>query len=189
MATLTVITGPMFSGKSGELLRLARNHGYAGRKVIAIKPKQDDRQATIRARQIIEGQSMTVGEFPAFEVSNLEELDKLVMEQWPNAVLFDEFQFFEPWVLEWIRKVMRNPLRDLQIYAAGLDQNSELQTFGCMGDLLALADDVIKLKAVCFKCGAPATTTTRVAPSNGQAIQTGDIDKYIATCRRCHINS
>jgi thymidine kinase len=186
MATLTVITGPMFSGKSGELLREARNHGYAGRKVIAIKPKQDDRQATIRARQIIEGQSTTVGEFPAFEVNNEEELDKLILTQWPNVVLFDEFQFFDIWVLNWIRKILRNPRNALEIYAAGLDQNSELQTFGCMGDLLAIADHVIKLKAVCFRCGAPATTTTRIAPSTGQAIQTGDNDKYIATCRRCH---
>lgn len=85
---LIVITGPMFCGKSEELIRRLHRHGYARHQILAVKPKLDDRQGSIRSRKFVDEGSVTVEEFPAFEIGSQQELRSLLREHHPD-VLFD----------------------------------------------------------------------------------------------------
>ncbi len=187
-AYLKVITGPMFSGKSEELIRLMRRHTYARKRIIAIKPKTDTRQNGIRSRQINEaGESITFAEFPALEVSDRAELSAIVTEHIPDVLAIDECHFFGPWITEYIHSLLVDPKNNLIIYIVGLDQESHCKTFGPMGDLMALADEVVKMKAICFNCGQEANVTIdKSGTVRGEGeIRPGDIEIYEARCRTC----
>lgn len=94
-ASLIVITGPMFSGKSGELIRLLSRHTYARKRIITAKPVIDTRQTTIRSRRINEdGLSVINEELPALEIANQAELEEVIKRQIPDVLAIDECHFF-----------------------------------------------------------------------------------------------
>jgi thymidine kinase len=183
MPHLTVITGPMFSGKSEELIRLAKRQKYAKKKILTIKPRLDTRQSSIRSRQVQDDGTITThAELDAKEVSSREEFETLLAIENPDALFIDEAHFLGDWIIAALQKQLQE--KSLRIFVSGLDLTAWNEPFGPMPQLLALADEVIKLTAVCFQCGEEANLTFKYAKGSG-IIQVGDGEIYEARCRKC----
>src|SRR5947209_8156406 len=161
--SLSVICGPMFSGKSRELIRLVDIAEIAGQKAGIFKPRIDTRysHADVASHDGIRKHAHAVN--TAGEILSV----LLRGEELPEVVAVDEGQFFDrglPDVCLWLVD------RGRRVAVTGLDRNFRGEPFGCMPDLLACADEVIKLRAVCMRCKDPRVTA--VLPQrliNGQA--------------------
>src|SRR5579859_2869269 len=140
--TLTVISGPMFSNKSGELLRLATVHRIAGRRVGLFKHSLDDRYEGVDRISTHGGQSME-----AEPVANSLEVQLLSTDV--DVVAVDEAQFFDDGLVAVVRGLLE---AGVTVFVAGLDRDFRGQPFGPMPGLMAEADDVMKLRAVCMRC-------------------------------------
>lgn len=179
---LTVISGPMFSNKSGELLRLATVHGIAGRSVALFKHALDDRYDGETAISTHGGVSM-----PAEPVSTAAEIGLLATDA--DVVGIDEAQFFDPGLAAVVGRLIA---AGTTVIAAGLDRDFRGEPFGPMPDLLAAADEVMKLKAVCMRCRSLDGSMTqrlidgRPAPRSSPLILVGASESYEARCRDCH---
>jgi thymidine kinase len=181
-ARLEVISGPMFSGKSEELIRRLSRAEIAGKRVVAFKPSIDNRY------NIWKISSHSGGTFNAEVLANTEQR---ILASWfdRDVLAFDEAQFFdEEFILDACQTAMNY---GKLVIVAGLDKTYRGEPFGVMPTLLALADDVLKLTAVCHRCGADATFTQRLingepAPFSGDTIQVGGLDSYEARCRACY---
>jgi thymidine kinase len=171
---IEVVTGSMFSGKSEELIRRLRRAIIARQRVQVFKPALDDRYATAQvvshSRWRLEAEKVS----RASEI--LERLDPRT-----EVVGIDEGQFFD---LDLVR--VCNHLADLgkRVIVAGLDMDFRGKPFGPMPELLAVAEDVEKVHAICTRCSAPASYTQRLTPSQEQVV-VGAADIYEARCRRC----
>ncbi len=183
---LEVICGPMFSGKTEELARRVRRHLIAGQKVKSFKPQIDNRYGG--RSEIVSHVGTSV---PAIRVDThgggTENIYRL---SWADAdvVAIDEVQFFDVSIVRNIKKLIED---GIIVIVSGLDQDYRQDPFGHMPELLAMADFIVKLKAVCNKCGQDATTTQRLingdpAPYSGDTILVGAKDSYEARCRNCH---
>ena len=177
---LEVICGPMFSGKSEEMIRRLRRAEIAGQRVVIFKPQIDDRfdasdvvsHAGIRMRGV--------------SVSSVAEL--VARAQGFEVVGIDEVQFFETAIVPVALELAEGGTR---VVAAGLDQDFRRLPFGPIPDLLSHAEFVDKLQAVCHRCGGPATTTQRLvngcpALYSGETVVVGASEQYEARCRDCH---
>jgi len=177
---LEVVCGPMFSGKSEEMIRRLRRAEIAGQRVVIFKPRIDDRYD---ASDVVSHAGIRMRGVPVASVAELVERARGF-----EVVGIDEIQFFEPEVVSAALGLADDGLR---VVAAGLDQDFRRQAFGVMPDLLAHAEFVDKLQAVCHRCGGPATTTQRLvdgrpAPYSGATIVVGANEQYEARCRDCH---
>src|SRR6476660_2800221 len=157
MAHLKVITGPMFSGKTEELIRILHRSDLAGKRIVVIKPRLDSRtDEEIASRKTSGGQSSEFtksGSFPATSIESDVELDALLKEEHPAILGIDEAQFFQPWLFDYLASLLRRYNdSDLLILVAGLDMDAWARPFGIMPQLMALADEVQKETAICFKC-------------------------------------
>lgn len=177
---LTVICGSMFAGKTEELIRLARRALYAKKTVQVFKPRVDDRY----------DQTMVVTHMgvkhTAVPVSSIMEL-KSKLSRETDMVLIEEAQFFDDSIVGLVVELADS---GTDVVCAGLDQDFRRQPFGPMPKLLSAADEVVKLRAICMKCGAPASHTYRVidgkpAHWNDPIILIGATESYEARCRRC----
>ena len=195
MAYLKVITGPMFSGKTEELLRILHRSGLAGKRIVVVKPKIDSRtDEEIASRRLKEDQEdeqgrefAKYGSFPASSVQSAEELETIIHQEKPAIIGIDEAQFFQPWLFDYLAQLLRRYNdSDLQILVAGLDMDAWGRPFGMMPHIMALADEVQKETAICFRCKQPAMYTQKLSSSN-QQVEVGDADIYEARCRVCHI--
>jgi len=178
--TLEVICGPMFSGKSEELIRRLRRAQIAKQKVSIFKPAIDDRydenNVVSHSGLEIEAQSAAVPIEILFDAKGY------------DVVGIDEVQFFNRDILTVINSLI---FSGKKIIVSGLDQDYRELPFGVVPDLMALADKVDKLTAICMKCGAEATTTQRLlngepAPYDGETVIVGATEQYEARCRNCH---
>ncbi|HET9937292.1 MAG TPA: thymidine kinase [Gaiella sp.] len=177
---IEVVCGPMFSGKSEEMIRRLRRAEIAGERVILFKPRIDDRYD---AHDVISHAGVRMSAVP---VDGSVEL--VARARGHEVVGIDEAQFFEPRIVDAALALAEGGAR---VIAAGLDQDFRRQPFGAMPELLARAEFVDKLQAVCHRCGGPATTTQRLvdgrpAPYSGETIVVGALDTYEARCRDCH---
>jgi thymidine kinase len=177
---LEVICGPMFSGKSEEMIRRLRRAEIAGQRVVIFKPRIDDR---FDATDVV---SHAGARMRAIPVSSVAELAARV--QGSEVVGIDEVQFFEPAI---VSTTLGLADRGLRVVVAGLDQDFRRLPFGPIPDLLSHAEFVDKLQAVCHRCGGPATTTQRLvdgtpAPYSGETVVVGAAEQYEARCRGCH---
>jgi thymidine kinase len=179
--TLIVITGSMFSGKSEELIRQVRRALYARKKVQVFKSALDNRwdSAAIATHNGVR--------FEAVPVSSSADLERLV-EPDTEVIAIEEIQFFDEGI---VALCDRWANEGRTVIAAGLDQDFRGQPFGFMPILLALADEVIKLRAICARCGQPASKTQRLvdgrpASWDEPTILIGAAERYEARCRRCH---
>ncbi len=179
--TLIVITGSMFAGKSEELIRQVRRALYARKKVQVFKSALDNRwdSAAIATHNGVR--------FEAIPVSSSGDLERLV-EPDTEVVAIEEIQFFDEGI---VALCDRWANEGRTVIAAGLDQDFRGQPFGFMPILLALADEVIKLRAICARCGQPASKTQRLvdgrpASWDEPTILIGAAERYEARCRRCH---
>ena len=177
---LEVVCGPMFSGKSEEMIRRLRRAEIAGQRVLLFKPRIDDRYD---AADVVSHAGARMRGVPVAGVAEL-----LARADGYEVVGIDEVQFFEA---EVVSAALRLADAGVRVVAAGLDQDFRRLPFGPMPDLLAHAEFVDKLQAVCHRCGGPATTTQRLvdgrpAPYSGETIVVGALDAYEARCRECH---
>jgi thymidine kinase len=177
---LEVICGPMFSGKSEEMLRRLRRAEIAGQSVVIFKPRIDDR---FDADDVVSHAGARMRGVPVAGVPEL-----VARAQGHDVVGIDEVQFFAAEVIDAALELANAGVR---VVAAGLDQDFRRLPFGPMPDLLAHAEFVDKLQAVCHRCGGPATTTQRLvdgepASYSGATIVVGAREQYEARCRDCH---
>ena len=182
--SLEVICGPMYSGKSEELIRRIRRFEIARQKAIVFKPKIDNRY---EQTDVVSHSGLKTKAFP---VSSGKSILKIIddVEQEFDVVAIDEVQFFDESIVNTIVTLVD---RGVKVLVSGLDQDFREQPFGQMGELLARADKVLKLTAICHSCGGEATTTQRLvegqpAPYSGETILVGARDSYEARCRDCH---
>ena len=177
---LEVVCGPMFSGKSEELIRRLRRAEIAGQRALIVKPAIDDRYDVGHVVSHAGAKMRAVTATSGAEVRRL--------AHGYDAIGIDEVQFFDEGIVEGIADLVDDGAR---VVAAGLAQDFRGLPFGSMPTLLCVAEFVDKLEAVCHKCGGPATMTQRLvdgrpAPFGGETIQVGALDSYEARCRACH---
>jgi len=177
---LEVVCGPMFSGKSEELIRRLRRAEIAGQRALIVKPRIDDRY------DIGHVVSHAGAKMRALAVSSAPDIPGLV--EGYDVVGVDEVQFFGPEIVLVIDTLVE---RGSRVVASGLDQDFRGLPFGSMPELLCRAELVDKLQAVCHRCGGPATMTQRLvdgspAPADGATIVVGALEQYEARCRACH---
>jgi thymidine kinase len=179
--SIEVITGSMFSGKTDELIRRLRRARIARQPVQVFKPAIDVRFALEKVT------SHAGGEFEATPVERATEiLERLQPDT--TVVAVDEAQFFDMDVPEVCQRLAE---RGLRVIAAGLDQDFRGEPFGPIPRLLALAEEVTKLHAICVVCGAPASRTQRLLdgrPANyhDPVVLVGASEMYEARCREHH---
>ncbi len=172
---IEVITGGMFSGKSEELVRRLRRALIARQRVQVFKPIIDGRHAPDRL--VTRDQR----ELAACAVANAAELEARLEED-VQVVGVDEAQFFDPGLVELVTRLAD---RGVRVLVAGLDQDYLRRPFGPMPSLLAVAEEVDKMHAVCVRCGAPAHYSQRFA-GGAEQVQVGDGESYEPRCRRCY---
>ena len=177
---IEVVCGPMFSGKSEELIRRLRRAEIAGYRTLVVKPRIDDRYDVAHVVSHAGARIRAV----SAETS----ADVLRLAEGYDAVGVDEAQFFDEGIVETVC-ILRD--RGVRVVVAGLDQDFRAQPFGSMPTLLALAEFVDKLHAVCHRCGGEATRTQRLidgrpAPFSGKTIVVGALDSYEARCGSCY---
>jgi thymidine kinase len=172
---IEVVTGPMFSGKSEELIRLLRRAAIARQRVAVFKPALDNRFGTSDVVSHSQWRS------PCEVVERAEEiLNRL--DPRTEVVGIDEAQFFDealPRVCSHLASLGK------RVIVAGLDMDYRGIPFGPMPTILAIAEKVDKISAICSRCGAPAAYTQRLTASAEQVV-VGAADVYEARCRRCH---
>jgi thymidine kinase len=177
---LEVICGPMFSGKSEEMIRRLRRAEIAGQSVVIFKPRIDDR---FDASDVVSHAGIRMRGVPVGSVAEL-----VARAQGFEVVGIDEVQFFEPTIVPAALRLADDGVR---VVAAGLDQDFRRLPFGPIPALLSHAEFVDKLQAVCHRCGGTATTTQRLvdgrpAPYSGETVVVGAAEQYEARCRDCH---
>jgi thymidine kinase len=177
-----VVCGVMFSGKSEELMRRVRRATLAKKSVQVFKSHLDERYGGIGTVGSHDGSQLE-----AVPISNSTELAERVRAD-AQVVAVDEVQFLDHGVVD-----VANALADrgIRVILAGTDMDFRGQTFGPIGDLLAIAETVTKLHAICVRCGSLATRNQRLingepAPAEGPTIQVGGLESYEARCRTCH---
>ncbi len=171
---IEVVCGSMFSGKTEELIRRVKRALYARQTVQAFKPRIDTRYDKTR---IVSHGSVAIEALP---VANSESLMRRV-EDATQVVAIDEAQFFDRGIVE-----VANELADQgrRVICAGLDQDYLGRPFPPMPDLMAIAEEVTKVRAVCTVCGATASRSQRII-QEGATVLVGGSESYEARCRAC----
>lgn len=174
---IEVITGPMFSGKSEELIRRLKRAQIARRHVVCFKPDLDIRY---HRNAIASHSAQTLDALP---VTNVEELKTVLLPMLDSVevVGIDEAQFFDASLVPLAGHLVH---RGQRVILAGLDTTFTGEPFAPIPDLMAIADEVTKLSAVCMQCGAPAVHTQRLG-SNQSLVLVGAAGVYEARCRAC----
>jgi thymidine kinase len=178
---IELICGSMFSGKTEELIRRVRRAKIARQNVQVFKPAIDTRYTT---EAVTSHNGLGVDAVP---VQSAAEIEKLIRPE-TSVVAIDEVQFFGWEITELCQKLADGGMR---VIAAGLDMDFRGEPFGPMPVLMAQAEHVEKLQAICVVCGNPASRTQRLI--NGQpaayddpVILVGGGESYEARCRKCH---
>lgn len=177
---LEVVCGSMFSGKSEELIRRLKRSKIAQQNVVAFKHSFDTRTSL---EHVV---SHDGSKIKAHSIKDPSEIFKLLPDE-SEVVGIDEVQFFENNIVEVALKLVDAGKR---VVIAGLDMDFRGVPFGPMPALLAFADDVEKLNAVCIKCGLDAHFTQRIlngAPAkfDDPVVMVGAEECYQARCRKC----
>ncbi|MBP5301439.1 MAG: thymidine kinase [Bacilli bacterium] len=180
--SIEIIVGPMFAGKSEEILRRIRRLKYAKKKYLVFKPKIDNRY---EENKIV---SHIKNEADAISIKQANEILKFLNDD-IDAVIIDEVQFFDENIIEICENLANDGKR---VIVSGLDMDFRGEAFKITSILLCKAEVITKLTAICLKCGNPATRSQRII--NGQIakysdpiICVGASEKYEPRCRKCHI--
>ena len=181
LGSLTVVCGSMFAGKSEELIRRARRALYAKKRIQVFKPTLDDRFDT---EMVVAHMGARHEATPVVSVADL--CDKL--DPKAELILIEEAQFFDASLVDLVVSLAD---QGKEVVVAGLDQDFRREPFGPMARFLAVADEVIKLRAICVKCGAIASHTQRLvngspARWDDEIVLIGAQESYEARCRNCY---
>lgn len=174
-----VVCGPMFSEKSTTLRREILRALRARRSVMVFVPQMDKRSAgTIRTHSGLTLEGATV---PYVVESSEGIVREFPIVHKPSLVVIEEAQFFDPKLPVVVEMLLS---LGVDVVAGGLDMTSEGEPFGCMGALLAMCDEPVKLTAVC-QCGADATHTYYTGGSKTDTVVVGGAESYEPRCRAC----
>jgi len=178
---IEVIAGPMFAGKSEEILRRIRRLEYAKKKYLVFKPAIDNRYSTQEVVSHIKNKTKAIAITKSSEI-----LEHIKYNT--DVIIVDEAQFLDNEVVEICEKLANEGRR---VIVGGLDMDFRGEPFPVMAQLLARAEDVTKLTAICVKCGAPATRSQRIingkpAKYNDPVVVVGAFESYEPRCRHCH---
>ena len=174
---MEVITGPMFSGKSEELIRRLKRAQIARLRVASFKPEIDLRyqRDAIASHSAHTMEAVAVGDVARLRAALFPALGAI------DVVGIDEAQFFDESLVGLAMELVHAGKR---VVLAGLDTTFAGEPFAPLPALMAIADEVVKLSAVCMVCGAPAIHTQRLGTSQ-QLVVVGAAGVYEARCRAC----
>lgn len=180
---IEVVAGVMFSGKTEELLRRVRRATIARKRVQLFKSHLDDRYA---GRWAVSSHDQR-----SFEATPVDSASQIAQRLDPTAqvVAIDEAQFLDDGIIAVVTSLAE---RGRRVILAGTDTDFRGEPFGSMPQLMAVAEIVDKLHAICVLCGSPASRNQRLiggqpAPYDSPTIMVGAADAYEARCRACHI--
>jgi len=178
---IEVITGPMFAGKTEELIRRVKRLEYAKQNIIVFKPMIDNRYAE---NEVVSHNNSRTRSINITKASEMMEY----VDDYTEVVAIDEIQFLDEDAVEICEYLAGHGIR---VIVSGLDRDFRGEPFSFMPKLLSLAEEVTKLSAICVKCHTPATRTQRIingkpANYNDPIILVGAKDSYEARCRHCH---
>ncbi len=178
---IELICGSMFSGKTEELIRRLRRAQIAKQTVQVFKPAIDNRY---HGEKVTSHNGMN---FEALPVASAAEI-RQALEAETTVVAIDEVQFFDPGIVELCEELAHEGKR---VICAGLDTDFRGVPFGPMPDLMARAEEVAKLHAICVVCGEDASRTQRLidgqpAAYDDPVVLVGAAEVYEARCRQCH---
>lgn len=179
--SIEVICGSMFSGKSEELIRRVRRVSFGKLTVQVFKPALDNRYSE---EEVVSHNGTKVCATPVKTSVDILDLVKLDTQ----VVAVDEVQFFDEGIVGVVDGLAN---RGIRVICAGLDQDFRGEPFGPIQPLMALAEEVTKLQAVCPCCGSPASRTQRLingepASYTDPIILVGASESYEPRCRHCH---
>ncbi len=177
-----VVCGSMFSGKTEELLRRIKRARLAQQRVLLFKPRVDNRYDEVK---VVSHEGLNADALPVGSAAEL--LERLATSTagapLPHVVGIDEVQFFDEAIVDAVDSLASQGIR---VVAAGLDQDWRGRPFGPMPLLMAIAEYVTKLHAVCARCGGAATRSQRLVAAEGQLF-VGGAAEYEARCRACFV--
>lgn len=179
MAKLHVVTGPMFSGKTEFLLQRIKRAKYANQQIQIFVPAADTRNGIGK----IVSHAGTHLDGPATAISSSVDFSKRI-RQGTNLIILDEVQFISDGEILYKELELILDRDNLDIYAAGLDRDFANRPFGVIPLLMALANKVVKLTAICVVCGQDANNSYRKV-SDDQVVLIGGSNLYEARCTKC----
>lgn len=178
---IEVICGPMFAGKTEELLRRVRRLEYANQNIVVFKPSIDNRFSDNEVVSHNNSRTKSVNISYARQIFDYIDSDT-------DVVAIDEIQFLDEEVVAIVDHLASKKVR---VIVSGLDKDFRGEPFSFMPKLLSIAEYVTKLTAICVQCGRPATRTQRIVngkPARYQdpIVLIGAEESYEARCRSCH---
>jgi thymidine kinase len=171
--SIEVICGSMFSGKTEELIRRLRRAQIARLNVEIFKPKTDTRY---HDSEVVSHNQTSIPSTPVDSSSAI-----LLLGSHVQVVGVDEAQFFDD-ELPYVCNTLAN--KGVRVIVAGLDMDYKGKPFGPMPALMAMAESITKVHAVCVKCGNPALYSYRLVPNDAK-ILLGEMESYEPRCRKC----
>jgi len=172
--SIEVICGSMFSGKTEELIRRLKRAIIANLKVEIFKPALDKRYHELH---VVSHDANTIHSTPVENSQNI-----LLLTENADVVGIDEGQFFDEGIVGVCETLA---LKGVRVIVAGLDMDYQAKPFGAMPQLLAVADHITKLHAICVSCGSIANFSYRKIPQ-GEQVMLGEKDMYEPRCRICY---
>jgi len=177
---LTVVAGPMFSGKTSKLVAMVDVFTRMGHTVLTVKPNLDTRYGN---KKEIHSHDHRISKAIVVNGESPEDIIEKILVTGADKVIFDEVQFFDT---EKIKKVIVYlKKKGIHVIGAGLLYDYKRQPFGVTPELMGLADERLELFAICQKCGSLARHSERVRGPKTQ-IAVGESQQYIAVCEKCH---
>ena len=175
------IVGPMFAGKTEELIRRVKRMDYAKKQYMIFKPAIDNRYSKT---EIVSHNKKAL---KAISISHGSDIKRHLKKD-TQAIVIDEVQFFDESLVKYAKELAELGYR---VICAGLDTDFRGEPFGVIAPLLAIAENITKLTAICSVCGSEATKTQRIIDGipafyDDPTILVGANDSYEARCRCCH---
>ena len=171
---IEVICGSMFSGKTEELIRRMKRAQFARQKVEIFKPAIDTRYSI---EEVVSHDSNSIASTPVDSSASI-----LLLSTDIEVVGIDEAQFFDESIVEVVQTLANKGVR---VIIAGLDTDFLGKPFGPMPALMAVAEDIQKVHAICVRCGSPANHSHRLSKSE-ELVLLGEKDEYEPLCRHCY---
>ena len=172
--SIEVICGSMFSGKTEELIRRLKRAKFAKMNVRIFKPCIDVRYSE---DEVVSHDSHSINSTPISSPAKMLEISEDV-----QVVGIDEAQFFDNSIIEVVQALAN---RGVRVIIAGLDTDFLGKPFGPMPALMAVAEDIQKVHAICVRCGSPANHSHRLSKSS-ELVVLGETDIYEPLCRHCY---
>lgn len=178
---LELIIGPMFSGKSAELIRRIDRYNIAGYRVLLVKPRIDTRSEHVKSRNGIKLECISLEDISkVYDVNislSIKENKKI------DIVAFDEAQFFKDSYI-----VVKDLLqKGFKVIVSALDTDFNGNPFGDITKLVTLSDSITKLTAICMKCRNDFAIFSQKLKKGGNQIEVGDIQLYEPRCLNCFV--